>query len=100
MGAAAATTGLIAAGGARAAGDEAPITVAIDQSPWFEGFRRTVDAYQKETGNKISLEVFPSPARRRSSAARSALRRGSMISADEREDDRGDVFRRISDADP
>ncbi len=59
VGAAAAATGLIAGGSARAAGGEAPITIAINQSPWFEGFRRTVDAYQKETGNRIPLEVYP-----------------------------------------
>jgi multiple sugar transport system substrate-binding protein len=37
----------------------APITIVINQSPWFESFRTTVDLYEKETGNKIELDVNP-----------------------------------------
>ncbi|MBI3454353.1 MAG: extracellular solute-binding protein [Candidatus Rokubacteria bacterium] len=36
-----------------------PITVNINQSPWFEGFRRLVELYEKETGNKVNLNVNP-----------------------------------------
>ncbi len=36
-----------------------PITIVINQSPWFEGFRKTVDLYQQQTGNKVSLDVNP-----------------------------------------
>jgi multiple sugar transport system substrate-binding protein len=35
------------------------ITMVINQSPWFDGFRRLVDQYQKETGNHIELDVNP-----------------------------------------
>ncbi|MBB6469842.1 multiple sugar transport system substrate-binding protein [Aminobacter lissarensis] len=37
----------------------APITVVINQSPWFESFRKTVEAYEAETGNKVELDVNP-----------------------------------------
>ena len=37
----------------------ASITMVINQSPWFEGFRRLVEQYQKETGNRIELDVNP-----------------------------------------
>ena len=37
----------------------APITMVINQSPWFGGFRQLVEQYQKETGNKIELDVNP-----------------------------------------
>ena len=37
----------------------APITMVINQSPWFNGFRLLVEQYQKETGNKIELDVNP-----------------------------------------
>src|SRR4051812_24945723 len=36
-----------------------PITMVINQSPWFDGFKRLVDAYAQETGNKIELDVNP-----------------------------------------
>ncbi len=36
-----------------------PITVVINQSPWFGGFARVVEAYEKETGNKVNLDVNP-----------------------------------------
>ncbi len=44
---------------AQAQGTQPPITVVINQSPWFEGFRKTVDLYQQQTGNKVSLDVNP-----------------------------------------
>lgn len=37
----------------------APITIVINQSPWFESFRKTVEAYEAETGNKVELDVNP-----------------------------------------
>src|SRR5205814_2254474 len=37
----------------------APITMVINQSPWFDGFRQLVEQYQKETGNRIELDVNP-----------------------------------------
>jgi multiple sugar transport system substrate-binding protein len=36
-----------------------PITIVINQSPWFESFRKTVELYEKETGNKVELDVNP-----------------------------------------
>lgn len=41
------------------AASAAPITIVINQSPWFESFRATVELYEKETGNKVSLDVNP-----------------------------------------
>jgi multiple sugar transport system substrate-binding protein len=56
----AAALGLLGPGRfARAAGTAAPITMVINQSPWFESFRRTVELYEKETGNKVELDVNP-----------------------------------------
>jgi multiple sugar transport system substrate-binding protein len=40
-------------------GKLAPITIVINQSPWFAGFSKTVEAYEKETGNKVNLDVNP-----------------------------------------
>ena len=37
----------------------APITIVINQSPWFDSFRKTVELYEKETGNKVNLDVNP-----------------------------------------
>jgi multiple sugar transport system substrate-binding protein len=37
----------------------APITIVINQSPWFGGFSKVVEAYEKETGNKVTLDVNP-----------------------------------------
>jgi multiple sugar transport system substrate-binding protein len=36
-----------------------PITVNINQSPWFDGFRKLVELYEKESGNSIKLNVNP-----------------------------------------
>ena len=44
---------------AQAAPKVAPITMVINQSPWFDGFRRLVEQYGKETGNRITLDVNP-----------------------------------------
>jgi multiple sugar transport system substrate-binding protein len=40
-------------------GKLAPITIVINQSPWLAGFSRAVEAYEKETGNKVALDVNP-----------------------------------------
>jgi multiple sugar transport system substrate-binding protein len=59
-----AAAGLIPAALSRVAAAQAmarvaPITMVINQSPWFEGFRQLAEQYQKETGNKIELDVNP-----------------------------------------
>lgn len=36
-----------------------PITMVINQSPWFDGFRRLVEQYKLETGNSLELDVNP-----------------------------------------
>ena len=36
-----------------------PITIVINQSPWFDSFRKTVELYEKESGNKVELDVNP-----------------------------------------
>jgi multiple sugar transport system substrate-binding protein len=42
-----------------AAANVAPITIVINQSPWFDSFRKTVELYEKESGNKVELDVNP-----------------------------------------
>jgi multiple sugar transport system substrate-binding protein len=37
----------------------APITIVINQSPWFDSFSKTVALYEEETGNKVELDVNP-----------------------------------------
>ena len=37
----------------------APITMVINQSPWFGGFRQLVEQYTRDTGTKIELDVNP-----------------------------------------
>ena len=41
------------------AASAAPITIVINQSPWFDSFRKTVELYEKESGNKVNLDVNP-----------------------------------------
>ena len=51
---------LIAAAAAYAQAPKvAPITIVINQSPWFASFSKAVDAYEKATGNKVTLDVNP-----------------------------------------
>mgnify|MGYP001057906891 CR=1 FL=1 len=45
--------------GTAAAQKHAPITIVINQSPWFGGFKGLVEAYEKQTGSKVSLDVHP-----------------------------------------
>ncbi|MDA8218798.1 MAG: sugar ABC transporter substrate-binding protein [Dehalococcoidales bacterium] len=37
----------------------AKISIAINQSPWLPGFQRLAELYEKQTANKIELNVFP-----------------------------------------
>jgi len=41
------------------AAQEAPITIVINQSPWFPGFQTVVEKYEDETGNTVNLDVNP-----------------------------------------
>jgi len=59
LAAAGALPGLGSSARAQSIARVAPITMVINQSPWFEGFRQLVEQYQKETGNKIELDVNP-----------------------------------------
>lgn len=45
------------AGSAMAA--ETPITIVINQSPWFPGFQSVVELYEETTGNTVDLDVNP-----------------------------------------
>ena len=38
------------------------LTMLINQSPWFDGFRKTLEMYEDETGASIELDVNPYPA--------------------------------------
>ncbi|WP_319529699.1 extracellular solute-binding protein [uncultured Cohaesibacter sp.] len=38
---------------------EVPITIVINQSPWFPGFQSVVELYEETTGNKVDLDVNP-----------------------------------------
>jgi multiple sugar transport system substrate-binding protein len=40
-------------------GKQQPITILINASPWYNGFERVVDLYERQTGNKVNLEVTP-----------------------------------------
>lgn len=42
-----------------ASATEAPITIVINQSPWFPGFKAVVDKYVAETGNPVEFDVNP-----------------------------------------
>ncbi len=35
------------------------LSIVINNSPWFDGFKSVVDQYEKETGNKVELDVNP-----------------------------------------
>jgi len=55
-----ASTSLVLGTGVRAqVAKQVPFTIVINQSPWFDGFRKTVELYEKETGNKVNLDVNP-----------------------------------------
>ncbi len=38
-----------------------PITILINDSPWFPGFERLVEYYEEQTGNTVNLDVTPFP---------------------------------------
>ena len=40
-------------------GTQAPITILINSSPWYAGFEKAVELYEKQTGNKVKLDVTP-----------------------------------------
>jgi len=44
-----------------AAEKQPAITVEINSSPWYAGFEAIVERYEKETGNKVNLDVTPYP---------------------------------------
>ena len=39
--------------------DLPPITIVINQSPWFPGFQEVVELYEEETGHEVELDVNP-----------------------------------------
>ncbi len=51
--------GAVLLAGAGTPAKAAPITIVVNQSPWFDGFRKTVARYTAETGNQVSLDVNP-----------------------------------------
>ncbi|MBN9065205.1 MAG: ABC transporter substrate-binding protein [Rhizobiaceae bacterium] len=42
-------------------GKQAPITILINASPWYNGFESVVNLYEEQTGNKVNLDVTPFP---------------------------------------
>ena len=40
-------------------GKQPPITILINQSPWYPGFEKTVELYEQQTGNTVNLDVTP-----------------------------------------
>ena len=56
------------------AAEQAPITIVINQSPWFAGFQKITELYQEQTGNQVNLDVnpFAGSLEKQRSAVRSA----------------------------
>ncbi|MDW4497204.1 extracellular solute-binding protein [Sulfitobacter sp. D35] len=52
-------TAMLAALAAPAMAQEAPITIVINQSPWFPGFQAVVELYEETSGNTVELDVNP-----------------------------------------
>ena len=52
-------TALAAVFSAPALAAEVPITIVINQSPWFPGFQSVVELYEETTGNTVDLDVNP-----------------------------------------
>ncbi len=42
--------------------DQVPFTILIAQTPWYPAFEQLVGAYEEKTGNKVNLDVNPTPA--------------------------------------
>ncbi|WP_164871817.1 ABC transporter substrate-binding protein [Solirhodobacter olei] len=61
-------------------GKQAPINVLINASPWYDGFQAVVALYEKQTGNKVNLEVTPFPGMLEK--ARNAVRAGGTSPLD------------------
>jgi multiple sugar transport system substrate-binding protein len=40
-------------------GKHPPITILINQSPWYGGFEKVVKLYEQQTGNTLTLDVSP-----------------------------------------
>ena len=40
-------------------GQQEPITILINASPWYNGFENVVELYEEQTGNVVNLEVTP-----------------------------------------
>ncbi|MCE6076467.1 extracellular solute-binding protein [Agrobacterium vitis] len=40
-------------------GEQVPITVLINASPWFSGYEAAVALYEEQTGNEVELDVTP-----------------------------------------
>lgn len=40
-------------------GQQPPITILINSSPWFSGFERIVQLYEQQTRNRVNLDVTP-----------------------------------------
>jgi len=40
-------------------GKQPPITIVTPSAPWYPAFEKTVDLYEKQTGNKVKLDVTP-----------------------------------------
>jgi multiple sugar transport system substrate-binding protein len=55
-------------------GEQEPITILINASPWYKGFENVVALYEEQTGNKVDLEVTPFDGMLEK--ARSAVRSG------------------------
>lgn len=61
-------------------GKQAPITILINASPWYNGFEAVVGMYEDQTGNKVNLEVTPFPGMLEKT--RSAVRSGGTSPLD------------------
>jgi multiple sugar transport system substrate-binding protein len=40
-------------------GKQPPITILVNSSPWYPGFEKVVELYEKQTGNKVKLDTTP-----------------------------------------
>jgi len=40
-------------------GKQPPITIVTPSAPWYPAFEKTVDLYERQTGNKVKLDVTP-----------------------------------------
>ncbi len=61
-------------------GQQEPITILINSSPWYNGFENVVALYEEQTGNVVNLEVTPFDGMLEK--ARSAVRSGGTSPLD------------------